>query len=123
MSKYQLYLMDKSATVDNYQEGETDEGNNFWIGETLTGDTIEEVIRKACDFVGGDFDGVDKCYSIEIDAELGRIDFQTMENDNGDIVTEAELELWRNDQTRLWACYYTGTISEVKAVDLTKVTA
>lgn len=119
--KYQLTIVDKTATVDDYNDGEIGESNNFYIGEKFTGETIKEVIEKACDFIGGEYEGAEQCWQAEIDAEDGRIDFQTLETDSGEQPGKAEISAWKRGKHQLWACYYVGFVEKLAPVNLTKV--
>lgn len=115
---YQLTILDKIATLDDYNEGEQGMGNNFYVNETMKADTISEAIKKACDFVGGDFEGDEKCWNIDIDADQGRIDFQTLENGDAELPSNSELEQWKRGELDLYACYYVGYVEELKPVNL-----
>lgn len=119
--KYQLTILDKTATVDDYNEGEQGMGNNFYINEKFTGNTVQEVIQKACDFVGGAWDGSDQCYSTDIDGNQGRIDFQTLEDADGNSASDSQMDAWRKGEQTLYACYYVGFVEKLVPVDLTKV--
>lgn len=116
--KYHLTILDKMATEDSYKHGEIGMGNNFYINETFKGDTIKEVIEKACDFVGGDYEGDEKCWSIDIDGDQGRIDFQTMETADAALPTKNEIEQWKKGDLKLYACYYVGIVEKVMPVNL-----
>lgn len=117
MKSYQLEILEKFSVVDDYEEGEIGEEFNYFISETITGGSIQELIAKGIEFVGGAPD----CYSTDIEPEFGRIDFQTMETPLGVEPSGAELKLWQEGKLKLWACYYIGIISELNAVDLTKI--
>lgn len=118
MAKYQLTILDKTATVDDYNEGEQGMGNNFYINETFKGDSVREVIQQACEFVGGAWEGSDQCYSTDIDAEDGRIDFQTLENGEGEAADIHEIDRWKQGKETLYACYYVGFVEQITPVNL-----
>jgi hypothetical protein len=45
--------------------------------------------------------------------EAGRIDIQRMENGDGDLPSENELERWKRGEIKMWAATYTYTVEVV----------
>jgi len=54
--------------------------------------------------------------------DAGRVDIQTLETDDSQSPSKAELEAWKAGKLRLWACTYTFHVQEVtrKTAQLTE---
>lgn len=46
---------------------------------------------------------------------------QTLEDGDGNIPTDSQIEAWRKGEQTLYACYYVGFVEELTPVDLTTI--
>lgn len=112
---YIIRDLHKFTEQDVWADGcQPDTGRAYDIGVSFEGTTVDEVIRKARDFVGCD-DG-----SIERDAcdEPGRVDFAVTESDNGIPLSERERQQWKAGEIRAWYAVYSGFVESVERVSL-----
>lgn len=74
--------------------------------------TQSEIIKDVCDFLG--IENNPENYLLNSCEETGRIDFQLLENDNGQKAIPAEVKRWKKGKCRLWCVTYSGIVEEVK---------
>ncbi len=95
----------KMAEVDDFDKGCIGPGRDDYIDVSFKATSAEEVISKACQFIGVS----DMANSVERNAcdEIGRIDIARTETDEGDELTASQLEQWKAGKFRAWYCIYT----------------
>ena len=101
----------KWSEVDDYKNGCEPATSIYQTGEErFTGDDPEAVIHAAAGFFG-----VTSPENILRDScdEIGRVDFQVMETDDGFQAIPADMERWRRGDLRLWLSCYTIQIERV----------
>jgi hypothetical protein len=66
------------------------------------------------------FVGTDNKEDVLINScdEIGRVDIQQMENDEGYSASKDQIKAWKNGKQRLWLACYTFNIEQVSDVDL-----
>lgn len=89
-----------------------DTGYWFAVDCTFTGETVDEVIRQAQEFVGCDADAIER----NACAEHGRVDFAVTESADGTPLTARELDMWKEGKLRAWYAVYSGTVEQVQRV-------
>lgn len=113
MNKYQIAGIHKFAEIDSYEDGcQLEGGQDSFIDVLFLGNSIDEVIAKAQEFIGVNDDGTER----NACEEQGRIDFCRTEKDNGEELTDREVDLWHEGKLRAWYCVYTGIVEEVRVV-------
>jgi hypothetical protein len=103
MAHYEIDGIYKRFEEDSYTEGcLSGTAGEFNIEATFKADTLEEVIKKASDFLGG-FD----MSEIQLSEDsIGSFSVSIMEDGDGVKATESELEQWKAGKKRLWLCDY-----------------
>ena len=84
-------------------------------------DTVESLVKQLKAFTGCDDDQNLLLNSCDT---LGRLDIQTMEDANGMVASESDIEAFKKSEKRLWLCCYTFNIELVQSavVDLSAAT-
>lgn len=103
-SYYQTQGWMKFYEEDTYKDGCIGTGSSNSGNEVFTANTIGGLLDKLRCFTN--------CVSnrdILLDSceEIGRVDIQTMEDDNGNTITPHQYAQWKQNKCRLWACTYT----------------
>ena len=116
-AKYEINGWTKFAEEDNFDKGCIPDAQHNDGQDQFCADSVQGVIDKASDFVGND----DK-ENILLNScdEIGRLDIQVMEDDDGTAASKAQVESWKKGECRLWLACYTFHVQEVerKAVNL-----
>lgn len=106
----------KFAELDDYENGcIVGSESNSHGGESFTGGSSIEVIKKFCGFIG-----FTDWASIEPDAceEPGRVDISRMETDDGESCSEEEIERWKRREIQLWYATYTIHVLVCRPVEV-----
>lgn len=115
MSKYQINKLLKFAEEDNYQEGcDPDTTVMFDLDVSFRGNSAEEVIKSAAEYLGIEEDGIER----NACEEKGRVDFQGMETDDSMTPTKNQLKEWKKGNFRLWNTIYTAYVEKVSPAKL-----
>jgi len=106
-----------SAYEDTYEDGQALDCDNIW-NETITADTQSELRNKILEATYSKWEHLDDDQMNEYDwcTEYHTSYMATADNEGE--ATEAELELWRRGELRLWAinCHILVTeVTEKKA--------
>lgn len=107
----------KFAEEDKYQEGcMPGTAISFEENHTIKANSVEALLHVIKEDLHCNEEDIlrDSC------DEIGRVDVQRMEDENGDYVTEHELELWRKGKIRLWSATYTYYIEQCTPVSTIK---
>lgn len=114
---YQLNIHTKHTEEDSYQEGANPNTSAAWaLNDTFTADTLDELIGDVMSAYQVDRDSL-----ITYEDEPGRLDIQRMENADGYEPSALELESWRKGNCKLWIADFSGEVTKLESVDLTKV--
>lgn len=106
----------KFAEEDVYSEGcKAENCVNASGNDSFNSENLDDLIKKLMVFVGTDNKEDVLLNSCD---EIGRVDIQQMENDEGYTATEGQLKKWKEGKAKLWLACYTFNIEEVKDVDL-----
>ena len=118
--KYEISGWTKFAEEDNFEKGcigdaQYNDGQDRFCSNTLQG-----VIDLANRFTGND----DK-ENILLNScdEIGRLDVQVMEDENGTPAGKMQTESWKQGKTRLWLVCYTFYVEEVTRKEVDLITA
>lgn len=117
MERYEVNGWFASFTVDDYERGELDEEYTASGGEHWHADNLPALMEQLLSFAGTD----DRYAAAIFDDgdEQGRIDIQTLEDEDHSTPTAGELEAWKRGEKKLWAGYYTFVVERVKRERLT----
>ena len=103
----------KYTEEDSYENGCNPKTNRSWSDRNMrfTGETLDDLIQSLMAFVGTD----DK-ESVSLDAcdNMGRVDIQVLETDEGYNASKRDIELWKEKKERLWLCNYTFQVEQVE---------
>lgn len=105
----------KFTEQDDYGNGcLPDTATSYDVPVSFKGESADDVIKKAADFVGCGNDG------IELDAcdEIGRVDFAVTEGDDGSPLTDRELAQWKAGEIKAYYAVYTGIVERTEIVQL-----
>jgi hypothetical protein len=111
VKRYEVNGWYASFAVDDYENGEQDEGYSTDGGERWHADTLPDLVEQVMSFAGTD--DMDAVAIFREDDGQGRIDIQRLEDENHDTPTEAEMTLWRAGKKKLWAAYYIFQVERV----------
>ena len=78
----------------------------------LCADDQQSIIEAVCEELGIDYNPENVL--INSCDEIGRVDIQVLETDNGTEATASELKAWKAGKLRLWHCTYTVNVEEVE---------
>jgi hypothetical protein len=107
----------KHSEEDSYKDGCLPKtGQAYSVDVDFAADTIDGLVEKVDGYLGTGSGDHEK----GVCDEPSRIDWQTMEDDDGTQATPEQLKLWKLGKIRLWACTYSGIVEQVTPVDLTK---
>lgn len=112
----------KFSEVGNYKKGcDPATTNHFGGNDMFTAPTVDELIGKLMAFC----DTKDK-QNVLINScdEIGRVDIQVMETDEGYSAGTREIERWKEGIETLWLACYSFHIEKIQAepVDLSTLT-
>ena len=102
-----LVYREEDVFEDGCQPGT---GYDSYIGYAFRGDTKEKAIDSFKEFF--DFDEVE----LDVCDEIGRIEGQRLECDDGTELTDREIALWQEGKLKAWCATYTGFLYEVRPV-------
>ena len=114
---FQVKNLFKISEEDVYQDGcIAGSGRATEIDISFSGNTPDEVIEKVSSFLGmkKDDDGIEK-NACDVD---GRVDFQKMENSDGETPSLREIENWKKGSCRLWLVFYSARVEMVTSVKI-----
>lgn len=100
---YEINGWVKTIERDNWRDGCHGGANCFGGNDIFKGDTAEDAIQKACNFVGVDYEDID----LNACEEAGRVDINLTENADGYPATPSEIEAWKAGEIDLWLANYT----------------
>jgi len=111
-TQYETTGFFKTAEIDDYENGcQFEGGSSSEDNHTrFAADTMEGVIEKLRDFVGSD--SLDDVLHDSCD-EIGRVDIQIMETDEGITADKHDLAAWKAGEQRLWLACYTFNVEKV----------
>lgn len=115
---YQANGWIKHTEEDTWENGCLSASGNLFSGnDVFKADTVEALVKQLKAFTGCDDDQNLLLNSCDT---LGRLDIQTMEDANGTVASEADIEAFKKSEKRLWLCCYTFNIELVQSavVDL-----
>ena len=112
---YQANGFLKHAEEDVYESGcQPDTANSYFGDMVFTGDTVGQVIEQVKAFCGADDDGL----LLNSCEEVGRLDVQVIENEQGLPLTEQEIEQWKSGEKRAWLVCYTWEVKRMAEEDV-----
>ena len=121
-TQYEIKHLLKLYEEDSFKNGcVPNTGGCSTVDVSFQADTIDELIKKVCDFVNGDFEGKDKCWEVDSTSN-SKVIFGVMETDDSNKPTQSQIEEWKQGRLRLWDSSYIGMINKVtkEEVDLIK---
>lgn len=120
MSKtvFVMTCFEKTAVVDDYNEGETGKENCFSMDVTVQDEDLKKCLEKAFEFLGMDYDE----NNMFIPDDGRYVDIGRLEDDDGDTPSNSGIELWKKGLKRLWsATYYWSVVKRTEEdVDVRK---
>jgi hypothetical protein len=117
-TQYQINGFSKFSEEDNYLEGcDPDTTEMFGIHVPFRGNSAEEVIKAAADYLGIEEDGIER----NACEEKGRVDFQGMETNSGTTPSKSQIAAWKKGSFRLWNVIYTAHVEKVTPANLRDV--
>lgn len=112
---YEVTGFIKFAEEDSFENGCLPETSRCMVDKSMrfVGATKEDLIAALMEFVGCKDKG-----SVLLDAcdEIGRVDIQVMETDEGHTAGDRDIEYWRANMQRLWLCDYSFRVEQVERV-------
>ena len=109
-TSYEGYIFDKFTEVDDFEKGCLPETTiNIDVTQCFKGDTLESVLYQMRDFVGADNSEM----LLNSCDELGRVDFQILENGDGYRASKDDIDAWKEGKKILWLSTYVGCIELV----------
>ena len=114
--RYEARGWSKFSEVDKYNEG-CDPGTTTGCSgsDLFSAETLPELIKKCAEFCGAR----DNCdVLLNSCEELGRVDIQVMETDDGQTAWSGQIEQWKRGEIRLWASCYTFQIELVASEEV-----
>lgn len=106
---YETNSWTKLAEEDNFAQGCFGTHTFNHGRDRFSADTVDELVATLGRFFGVPIEHTD----LDACEEDGRIDFQRMENRDGEEPTKAEIERWKQGQDRMWAVTYTVYVERV----------
>lgn len=106
----------KHAEEDIWERGcqpgteRVDEGN-----DRFRADTMEDLIEKLMDFA---LTTDKKAVLLNACDEIGRVDIQVTQGDDGLPLTESEQEVWKRGEKQAWLVNYSFRVERVQRVDV-----
>lgn len=118
--KYEVNGWIKYTEEDNFEKGCIGKTQQADGNDQFSSDTVQGVIDLVSGFVGNN----DK-ESILLNScdEVGRLDIQVTEDENGMPAIPAQIEDWKIGQCRLWLACYSFQVQEVERKDVDLITA
>lgn len=111
--KYQIRNLHKLIQEDVWLDGcRPDTACASHVAVSFIGESVDEVIKRAADFLGVDSDGIER----DACGETGRVDFALTENDDGYPLTDRERAAWTTGTLRAWYAVYTTYVERVTPV-------
>ena len=113
--------MIKHSEVDNYNEGcDPSTSQSVGINIKLSGNSKGEIIEEIKNFLGLTTEEFNDYSDFNACGEVGRIDVQILEDNNGVQASEHEIEEWKKGYKKLWLVDYSMYVEivERKAFDL-----
>jgi hypothetical protein len=120
MKRYEVNGWLASYNVDDYEQGEQDEGYSIGGEERWHADTLPALIEQIMAFAGTD--DAEAVAIFEEEDGRGRIDIQTLEDiayDRHLTPTEADIEAWKRGEKKLYASYYIFIVERVERGQMT----
>jgi hypothetical protein len=106
--KYQARSVSKFSEIDTWKEGcnpNTSSGGE--INLYCSADSVPLLIAELKDYFGNDY-VVDPC-----EDQSNRIDFQRLENAEGDEASKGQIQSWKMGKCTLWNSVYTVYVEQV----------
>lgn len=114
---YEVNGWSKFTEEDVYSEGCLPETmSNYGGHDRFIGNTVEEVLEKIMSFTNAEKDWM----LLNSCDDVGRVDVQVNENEDGYRATEQEIKQWKQGKLKLWLATYIFYVKECKDVDLSK---
>lgn len=104
----------KYVEQDDFDKGCIGNNSECSISINLRSATIEDLLKQFASFFGVEV----KDLSLDVCDEIGRIEAQLQENDDGNEPSQAQLHAWKQGEGRMWAATYTGYVYECKPVSV-----
>lgn len=119
-TKYRINGILKSAQKDFYNTGCRLETNDFSINYSEENASLEKLLQNFADFIGV------KREDLQLNAceDLGRVDAQRTENNDGFEPSSSAIERWKKDDKYfLWCVDYIAQVEKItiETVDFDKV--
>lgn len=106
----------KHYEQDVFKDGCLPETASCISGDDIfTGKTPKEIIKECMDFVG--VVDINDCL-LDSCENKGRLDIQTLETDDSLKPSEHQINEWKNENLRLWACTYIFDIKKITEKDV-----
>lgn len=106
---YQIKGIHKTTQKDNWENGCHGDCSSFYINETLSAKTLQELIEKFKSFVGSE-------HVVFFDEEPNRIDIQRTENADGYDPSESEVTDWKAGNCDMYICDYSTYVEQVTSI-------
>lgn len=124
---YEVIGFHKDAERDNWEMG-CDPHSCVTYSDNMmrwTAETVPELLEQLAAFLGLSEAEAREVRLLNSCDEVGRVDFQIIENDDGMHPTAAQLKAWKAGEIDLWLATYTFHVERVvrEAVDLQKMAA
>jgi hypothetical protein len=117
-TQYQINGFLKFSEEDNYLEGcDPHTTQTFEVNVPFRGDSADEVIKAAAEFLGIEEDGIER----NACDEKGRVDFAGMETNDSFSPSKDQIAAWKIGKLRLWYAVYTAHVEKVTPVNLRDV--
>lgn len=106
---YETNSWTKLAQEDSFEHGCFGPHTCDYGQDRFSADTVDGLVVRLTAFFGVPAEHTD----LDACEEDGRIDFQRMENRDGEEPTKAEIERWKQGKDRMWAVTYTVYVERV----------
>ncbi len=117
---YQVHGWSKTAAEDSYKDGEIGLSSSSGSDDIFEANSIDELIPKLMEFVN-----VDERDNVLLNScdDIGRIDIQKQENEDGETPTPKEIAEWKKGKKVLYNSTYTFNVERhiIDIVDLSGI--
>lgn len=111
-----MYIIDriyKTSELYNFEQGCTGEVQEYPIDHKISATSKTGILAKFCEFCGTDDVTIDPC-----EDDPSRIECSVMEDADGTVASEDQLEAFKLDQCQLWAVTYTAYVQVTEPADM-----